>query len=456
MYNNRTIAAVSTPPGIGGISVIRVSGNDAVSIVNGVFNGADLSAVPSHTVHYGHIVSREGRVIDEVLVTVMLAPKTFTRENVVEIGAHGGSAVTAAVLGAVIEAGAFPAEPGEFTKRAFMNGRMDLSQAEAVIDMTNAKNELARRNAAAQLGGRLSDSIKNVRDSLIRLSARMQVLIDYPDEELEDITGEDIESECRSCRIRIEKLLSTADSGRIVREGIRTVIAGKPNVGKSSLLNRLSDEERAIVTDVAGTTRDVIEESVSVNGIPLLLFDTAGIRDTDDTVEKIGVERSKRYVDAADLVLVVLDSSVPPDENDIEVLKASEDKKRIILINKTDLQGAAAGYDSALFGSSPAVEISAVTGEGMDELGNEIERLCRLDELDTENGAVITNMRHKAALAAARDALKNAEKAARAGMPADIVSIDISEAEDHLGEITGETVSESVVSEIFANFCVGK
>ena len=233
MFKNRTIAAVSTPPGIGGISVIRVSGDESVNIVNSVFSGSDLSVVPSHTVHYGHIKNRAGKIIDEVLVTVMLAPKTFTREDVVEIGAHGGSAVTRAVLDTVIDAGAYPAEPGEFTKRAFVNGRMDLSQAEAVIDVINAKNELARRNAVSQLGGRLSASIKAVRDDLIHLSARMQVLIDYPDEELEDITTGDIEAECRKIRIMVEKLLKTADSGRIVKEGIRTAIVGKPNVGKS-------------------------------------------------------------------------------------------------------------------------------------------------------------------------------------------------------------------------------
>lgn len=455
MYKNRTIAAVSTPVGVGGISVIRMSGEDAAVIANRVFKGADLTAVPSHTVHYGHITDKDGRVIDEVLVTVMLAPKTFTRENVVEIGCHGGSAVTAAVLRAVISAGAYPAEPGEFTKRAFMNGRMDLSQAEAVIDMINAKNELARRNAVSQLGGRLSEKIKAVRDALINLSARMQVLIDYPDEELEDITTADIEAECRACREKIEKLLKSADSGRLLREGIRTVIAGKPNVGKSSLLNYLMDEDRAIVTDIAGTTRDALEESISIRGIPLLLVDTAGIRDTEDTVERIGVERSKRYLDTADLVLVVLDASAPPDENDMEVLKASEEKKRIILFNKTDISDTGKYY-GAMPELEGAIGISAKTGEGIDELADEIERLCGIDELDTDNGAVITNLRHKAALAAARNALLEAENAAAAGMPSDIVSIDISAAADSLGEITGETVSESVVSEIFANFCVGK
>ncbi len=455
MLNSRTIAAVSTPVGTGGIAVIRVSGADAVAAVDSVFRGAELANVPSHTVHYGHIVNKAGQVIDEVLVTVMRAPRTFTREDVAEISTHGGSAVTRAVLDAVIAAGVYPAEPGEFTKRAFMNGRIDLSQAEAVIDIINASNEMARRSAVAQLGGGLSGEIGDIRASLVHLMARMQVLIDYPDEELEDIDLGDIENECRSAKERVKKLLETADRGRIIKEGIRTAIVGKPNVGKSSLLNRLMNEERAIVTDIAGTTRDVIEESVSVNGIPLLLSDTAGIRETDDTVERIGVERSKRYLDSADIVLVVLDAGKEPDEEDMAVLRASEGKNRIILLNKTDIYDGA-GLSPQLAGESAVIEISARTGAGTDELAAEIERLCRLDKLETENGAVITNMRHKAALAAAFEALESAEEAAAAGMPADIVSIDISAAAGSLGEITGETVSESVVNDIFHSFCVGK
>lgn len=452
MNNSRTIAAVSTPIGTGGISVIRISGNDAVEIADRVFQGADLSAVPTHTVHYGYIVNSSGEKIDEVLVTVMRAPRTFTREDVVEIGAHGGSVSTRAVLSTVIEAGAYPAEPGEFTKRAFMNGRIDLAQAEAVIDVINSKNELSRRNAVAQLGGRLSQEIKDIRTELVHLSAQMQVIIDYPDEELEDVTVDDIIDVCSRCAERVRRLISTSDSGRIISEGIRTAIVGKPNVGKSSVLNFLAREERAIVTDIAGTTRDVIEESVSINGIPLILSDTAGIHDTDDTVEKIGVEKSRRYLEAADLVLVVLDAANGLDEEDIEVLSASEGKNRIVLLNKTDISSNITAEDVGC----DVIEVSAKTGEGMDELTSAIERLCRLDEIKAENGAVITNMRHKAALIGARSALENAVEALENGMPSDIASIDISAAMDSLGEITGETVSESVVDDIFHSFCVGK
>ena len=446
MPQERTIAAISTPQGTGGISVIRISGDDAIKIADSVFTGR-LNDAATHTVHYGYIKNKDGEKLDEVLVTVMLAPRTFTREDTVEISCHGGSVSTRAVLNAVIEAGAFAAEPGEFTKRAFMNGRIDLSQAEAVIDIINAKNELSRRNAVAQLGGTLSKEIKSVRDALVHLSAEMQVLIDYPDEDLADVTPEDVEAVCRMCEKRIKRLIQSSDGGRIIKEGIKCAIVGKPNVGKSSILNYLAQSDRAIVTDVAGTTRDVIEESVSINGIPLILSDTAGIHDTDDTVEKIGVEKSKRYIDAADLVIVVIDSAAGIDDEDEAVLRETENKKRIVLYNKSDISEP---------DTKEGIAVSAVTGEGMDDLAAEISRLCGLDEIQAENGTLITNMRHKAALIGADDALYRASEALRAGMPTDIVSIDISAAMDSLGEITGETVRDSVVNDIFHSFCVGK
>lgn len=452
--NNRTIAAISTPQGTGGISVIRISGADAVEIADKVFLGKPLAEAVSHTVHYGYIKNSRGEKIDEVLATVMLAPRTFTREDTVEISCHGGYASTKAVLDAVIEAGAYMAEPGEFTKRAFMNGRIDLSQAEAVIDVINAKNDMSRRNAMAQLGGSLSKEIKAVRDELVHLQAEMQVIIDYPDEDLEDVTTEDMIRVCRGCGSTVSRLIATADSGRIIRDGIRATIVGKPNVGKSSILNRLARDERAIVTDVAGTTRDVIEENVSINGIPLILSDTAGIHETEDTVEKIGVERSRKSIDAADIVLLVFDLSDEYNEEDAEVFTATEGKKRIILLNKTDT--ADAGSIGLMDCKDKVIPISAKTGEGMDELAAEIERLCKLDEINSANGAIITNMRHKAALIGARDALNRAADAIECGMPSDIASIDIMAAIESLGEITGETVSESVVNDIFHNFCVGK
>lgn len=445
--DNRTIAAISTPQGTGGLSVIRISGDKAVEIADKIFRGKSLKAVQTHTVHYGHIVDKKGEIIDEVLATVMLSPRTFTREDTVEISCHGGSVTTRAVLNAAIEAGAYMAEPGEFTKRAFMNGRIDLSQAEAVIDIINAKNELSRRNAVSQLGGTLSREIKAVRDELVHLAAQMQVIIDYPDEDLEDVTTEDIENICRSCANKLERLIKSADNGRMIKEGIKTAIVGKPNVGKSSILNYLAQDERAIVTDIAGTTRDVIEESVTINGIPLILSDTAGIHDTEDTVEKIGVEKSRRYIDSADLVIVVIDSATGIDSEDEAILKETEGKTRIILYNKTDIGGAEI---------EEGIAVSAKTGEGMDELAAEITRICRLDEIQSENGTVITNMRHKTALINAQSALADSAKALSMGMPTDIVSIDIAAAMEALGEITGETVRDSVVNDIFHNFCVGK
>ncbi len=450
---NKTICAIATPMGTGGISVIRISGGEAINIAEKVFS-RKLKDKPSHTVHYGFIRNKKGETVDEVLLTVMRSPKTFTREDTVEISCHGGVVTTKKVLEAVIDAGAVMAEAGEFTKRAFVNGRIDLSQAEAVIDVINAKNEISQRNAVSQLGGTLSREIKSVRDDLVHLCARMQVLIDYPDEDLEDISEKDIRDICKNCAEKIDRLMDTTDSGRIVRDGIRTAIVGKPNVGKSSILNALAQEDRAIVTDVAGTTRDVIEESITVKGIPLILSDTAGIHETDDAVEKIGVKKSKEYIDGADLVIVVLDSTREMDADDREVLDLTKDKKRIILINKTDAGEIISRND---FGDNDYVlEISAKTMEGMDKLSGVISKMCGLGEIEAENGRIITNMRHKTALMGARDSLCAVANALEAGMPTDIVSIDIASAMNSLGEITGESVSESVVADIFHNFCVGK
>ena len=451
---DRTIAAVATPQGTGGISVIRISGRDAVAIADKVFCGKSLSQAESHSIHYGFIKDRAGEKLDEVLVSVMRAPRTFTREDTVEISCHGGSITTHSVLCAVIEAGAHMAEPGEFTKRAFLNGRIDLSQAEAVIDIINAKNSLSQRNAISQLGGTLSREIKSVRDELVHLCASLQVIIDYPDEDLADVTEEDIKNVCRNCANRVTKLIETSDNGRMMRDGIRTAIVGKPNVGKSSILNCLAHEERAIVTAIAGTTRDVIEENVTIKGIPLILSDTAGIRETDDVVEKIGVTKSRQYLDAADLVIVVIDGADGIDDQDKEVLDATCDKTRIILLNKADMgiKTTSADFRDA----DIVIEISAKTGEGTDKLADAIEKLCKFDTIESENGRIITNMRHKTALIGAQDALVRVADALDMGMPCDIVSIDIASAMDRLGEITGETVSESVVNDIFHNFCVGK
>ena len=455
---NKTIAAVSTPPGAGGIAVIRISGDNAVDIADKVYSGKmRLTEAQTHTIHYGYIVDENGEKIDEVLVSVMLAPRTFTAEDTVEINTHGGVIVTSRVLDAVIKAGAFPAEPGEFTKRAFLNGRIDLSKAEAVIDIITADNAIAGKNALKQLEGALSEGINNLGERLISLLARMQVAIDYPDEDLEDITTEEIGVELRSVLDEVRTLISGAENGRIIKEGIKAAIVGKPNVGKSSLLNSLAGEERAIVTDIAGTTRDVIEEYVSVCGVPLQLMDTAGIRDTDDTVEKLGVEKSKKSIDEADLVIVVLDGCNGLEEEDKEILSGTRKKNRIILVNKTDISGGKFTEEvRSRAAGSHVLEISAKTGAGIDEFSKLISKMYNIGEISASRRSVITNARHKAALVNAAEALVNAVNAIDAGIPQDMASIDINIACEFLGEITGITVTEEVVDSIFHNFCVGK
>ncbi len=444
----RTIAAISTPFGVGGIAVIRVSGADAFAITDKIFRGKQkLSEAASHTVHYGHIKDENGNVLDEVLVTVMHAPKTYTRENVAEISTHGGITASKSVLAALIKAGAYPADAGEFTKRAFLNGRIDLSQAEGVIDIINAKTAAEQKNALSQAEGGLSKEINAVREELVRLAAGMQVAIDYPDEDLEDLTTLDIAELIGKNLERVKRLLATADSGRVLKEGIKTAIVGKPNVGKSSLLNCLAREDRAIVTDIAGTTRDVIEEFVNFDGVPMRLLDTAGIHETSDAVEKIGVERSRRAIDEADLVILMLDTSRELDGEDERLLELTAEKKRLIIANKSDIKRAE--FDGAL-------AISAKTGEGIDLLCKEIKKLYKLGEIGADNSVIITNMRHAAALEGSRAALKRAYDAITGGLPQDMAALDIYEAIDRLGEITGDTVSESIVSEIFHSFCVGK
>jgi len=445
---DKTIAAISTPVGVGGIAVIRISGKESLEIVSRVYKGkADILNVPTHTVHYGHIINEKGEVIDEVLVTVMKAPRSFTGEDVVEIGTHGGVVASKMVLKTLMNNGAYPAGPGEFTKRAFLNGKIDLSEAEGVIDIINAKNEEAQKNAVGQASGKLSEKIDEIRNNLVKLAAAMQVIIDYPDEELEDVTIEDMGRTAGAEMDKIKTLMDSSERGKLFCEGILTAIVGRPNVGKSSLLNILAGEERAIVTDIAGTTRDVIEESVNLNGVILRLMDTAGIRNTQDTVEKIGVERSYESIKKADLVLAVFDASEEMTDQDREILEKTENTKRIIIINKTDISDK---YPVE------GIAISAKTGDGIDELSNKIKEMYNWGEIGRSDEPIVTNMRHVAALSRARESLSNVVSGAENYIPSDILSIDLNDAIDALGEITGAVVSEDIVAEIFHNFCVGK
>ena len=455
--DNRTIAAISTPKGVGGIAVIRISGSNSCAITDKIFKGSlPISQTPTHTVHYGHILDKDGAIVDEVLVTVMRAPKSYTKEDVVEISTHGGLIASKAVLKCIIEAGADYAEPGEFTKRAFLNGRIDLSQAEAIIDIINSKTSLEQKNALSQVSGSLSNEINSVRGDLINLAASMQVIIDYPDEELEDVTCDDILDRVSKNLKKITTLLGSAENGKIIKNGIKTVIAGKPNVGKSSLLNFLARDDRAIVTEIAGTTRDVIEESVSIDGIPLILTDTAGIRQTDDIVEKIGVERSKQSIESADLVIIVFDASTETAEDELTLLEETKNKKRIILINKSDIKNEK--FITALnnIPEIHPIELSVKTGEGVDKLISEIKNMYNLGEVGQNDSCIVTNIRHIGALTKAKESLERAIESLNNSMPSDIASIDINMAIDNLGEITGAVISDDIVSAIFHDFCVGK
>lgn len=454
-----TIAAISTPYGLGGIGIIRISGDKAFDIAAGIFEGKrPFNLIKSHTLSYGRIFDPAGGgTIDEVLVSKMEKPHTFTREDVVEINCHGGATVLRNILSLVISRGARPAEPGEFTKRAFLSGRLDLSQAEAVADLINAKTSEGTRAAAAQLEGRLSAGVRDVRRKLIELISHIEVTVDYPEHDIEEITGRKVYEGICLVRERIIKLLENFDRGRIIREGISAVIIGKPNAGKSSLLNELAGSSRAIVTDIPGTTRDIIEEYLNIRGIPVRVFDTAGIRETADPVERIGVEKAENALKQADLAVVMLDASTGFESEDEEILKKLPGKKIIFIINKTDLadEKAVADIEARLAGGS-IIKTSLIREGGTEELEAEIERLFIKGSIDVNNEVLVTNARHKSLLDKALESLGNAALSHEKGMPLDMVTIDIKDAADYLGQITGESVSEDVVKEIFARFCIGK
>ena len=457
-----TIAAISTPLGEGAIAIVRLSGPNAISIANKIFrspNGKNLLNQLSHTIHYGHLIDPNlDEVVEEVMLSLMKGPKTFTREDVVEINCHGGLVTVNRVLQLILINGARLAEPGEFTKRAFLNGRIDLSQAEAVMDLIRAKTDKAMNVALGQMDGRLSRLIKTLRQALLETLAQVEVNIDYPEyDDVEEMTLPMIIEKCTWVREEIDKLLLTSSQGKILREGLSTAIIGRPNVGKSSLLNSLIQENKAIVTDIAGTTRDIIEEYVNVRGVPLKLVDTAGIRETEDIVERIGVEKSRQVLNEADLILLVLNNAEQLTEEDRKLFEAIEGMDCIVIINKTDLSTKIDMNEvKRLASDKRVVTTSLLQEEGVDELEEAIASLFFEGSIESSDLTYVSNARHISLLHLAKTTVTDAIEAATESVPVDIIQIDVTRTWEILGEIIGDTVEESLIDQLFAQFCLGK
>lgn len=455
-----TITSISTPMGEGAIAIVRLSGPDAISIADSIYKGKkQLSEVDSHTINYGHILDPDsGEVVEEVMVAVMRAPKTFTREDIVEINCHGGLVTVNRVLELTLSNGARMADPGEFTKRAFLHGRIDLSQAEAVMDFIRSKTERASKVALGQMEGRLSELIKGLRQSILEILAQVEVNIDYPEyDDVEEATSQFLLKEAANIEKEIDKLLKTGQQGKIMREGLSTVIVGKPNVGKSSMLNNLIQDNKAIVTEVAGTTRDVLEEYVNVRGVPLRLVDTAGIRETEDIVEKIGVERSRKALSEADLILFVLNYNESLTESDYQLFEAIKNEDFIVIINKTDLeQHLDMDELKEMIGDHPIVQTSMIEQQGIEELEQKISELFFGGQVQSQDMTYVSNSRHIALLKDAKSSINDAIHSAEEGIPIDIVQIDLIKTWELLGEVIGEEASESLIDQLFSQFCLGK
>lgn len=444
-----TICAISTSPGIGAISIIRVSGKQAISIVSKIFKGKDLSNVPSHTIHYGFIYDKEEK-IDEVLVSVMLSPKTYTTEDIIEINSHGGVNTTNKILELLLENGCRLSEPGEFTKRAFLNGRIDLIEAESVNDLINAKNDAARTLALNNMGGKLTKNIRDIRNIIVEIMANIEVNIDYPEyEDIEVVTNETLIPKLENVKKSIEEIIKDSRNGRLIQEGINVAIVGKPNVGKSSILNAFLDEEKAIVTDIAGTTRDIVEGRIILNGFLVNFIDTAGIRETDDIVEKIGVEKSKKAIEKADLVIIVLNNNEILSEYERELIDFIPEEKRLIFINKSDLESKMIIEENCMYGNT-------VTCDGLIQLKEGIIKKLQLDNVVNKDMSYMSNARQLDLLKKSLDAINNGINNLLDGFPIDIVEIDITNAWNILGEITGETYQDELISTLFSKFCLGK
>ncbi len=449
---NDTICAISTALGVGAISIIRVSGDEAIDIVNKIFD-KDLTKKKSHTINYGHIVYN-GEIIDEVMVSIMKSPKTFTKEDIVEINSHGGVAVTNKVLEILLLEGARLAEPGEFTKRAFLNGRIDLVEAESIMDLIESKTETSRKLAISGMEGKVSKLVKNIIDNLVKVNANIEVNIDYPEyEDIEIVTKEKIEEMSKYINKKLTKLLNESENGKLIKDGINTLILGRPNVGKSSILNKLIEEDKAIVTSVAGTTRDIVEGQIRVNGILLNIIDTAGVRETEDIVEKIGVEKSLSLVNDADLIILVFNNNEKLTDEDKKLLEYTKEKKRIIVINKIDLEN---NLDISNLKNERIVKVSALKDSGIENLKNEINDMFNLEEINLGDFTYLSNSRQISLVKKAVEISKNLEDALNNDVPIDLLEIDIKEICEILGEIIGESYDDKLIDTLFSNFCLGK
>ena len=449
---NDTICAISTALGVGAISIIRVSGDEAIDIVNKIFD-KDLTKKESHTINYGHIVYN-GEIIDEVMISIMKSPKTFTKEDIVEINSHGGVAVTNKVLEILLLEGARLAEPGEFTKRAFLNGRIDLLEAESIMDLIESKTETSRKLAISGMEGKVSKLVKNIIDNLVKVNANIEVNIDYPEyEDIEIVTKEKIEEMSKYINKELTKLLNESENGKLIKDGINTLILGRPNVGKSSILNKLIEEDKAIVTSVAGTTRDIVEGQIKVNGILLNIIDTAGVRETEDIVEKIGVEKSLSLVNDADLIILVFNNNEKLTDEDKKLLEYTKEKKRIIVINKIDLEN---NLDISNLKNERIVKVSALKDSGIENLKNEINDMFNLEEINSGDFTYLSNSRQISLVKKAVEISKNLEDALNNDVPIDLLEIDIKEICEILGEIIGESYDDKLIDTLFSNFCLGK